>query len=796
MSVVRMSFVVLALALWVSAPAAAQSGSIEIRVIDPDHAAVVGAPVVLMHVPSGDLRTELTGASGICQFEGLAPGEYRVEISAPGFTLHTQSLMLAASRRTIEALLDVAPFSENVTVEAVATVPTIGRIKVPLRDQPLTVNTLSSEFIETHALNDVVSALQHVANVSAYKQYGVYQYFTFRGFSDSVQMVDGIRNEGNRVNTQLANVERLEVLKGPQSVLYGGDAVGAAVNLVLKKPTSEPIYDLSAATGRWNTYRGAFGAGGRVVGSNVLFYRFDLGGESADNFRHDPSKRLNATPSLLWRLSNASQLDVRYMFDRNRVSGDGGIPLVPLTAGFVPDPERTAIGDPLSRAVQGDGSDVIPKVARDVRYNTPQDFGLAVDHNVRLSFSQMFARGVAFRDTVGYRDFNDEYWTTEFLDVTPPSRVNRGFLYFDHHRQTWMNQAEVSGILKLGVEHNLLAGWDYQDHDNRTDRRGAANFNTTPLDLYNPVETHVPVNVRAFPLTRFDYLRQNTNGIFFQDTATVAPKVKVVIGTRYDRVRRANHNNPITNGIETQVAPTRGLSQKTTYRVGVVYQPVKTVDLYVQNSTAFRPNFSIQADGTPLEPEYGELYEAGQRLRLMQQRLELSAAVFQIEKRNVARSIGGGNFDQIGKLRSRGFETELHGRPASNLNLDLGYGFTKAVFADYFTNAGVNLSGKIPRRAPRHTVNLSAEYVWQNGFALMGGGQVVSDQFINDTDTVGFSAYELLHAAVTYTNGRVRYGLNFSNLTDREYWTSSLGNRQLYPGEPFNVMATIRIRTN
>jgi iron complex outermembrane receptor protein len=536
-----------------------------------------------------DQSTEITGASGTYQFEGLAPGEYRLEISAPGFTLHAQSLTVAANRRTVEAVLDVAPFSENVTVEAVATVPTIGRIKVPLRDQPLTVNTLSSEFIETHALNDVVSALQHVANVSAYKQYGVYQYFTFRGFSDSVQMVDGIRNEGNRVNTQLANVERLEVLKGPQSVLYGGDAVGAAVNLVLKKPTSEPIYDFSGATGRWKTYRGALGAGGRVVRSNVLFYRFDLGGESADNFRHDPSRRLNATPSLMWRFSNTSQLDLRYMFDRNRVSGDAGIPLVPLTGGFVPSPERTAIGDPLSRAVQGDGTDVIPKVARDVRYNTPQDFGLSVDHNVRLSFSQMFARGVAFRDTVGYRNFDDEYWTTESLDVTPPSRVNRGFLYFEHHRDTWMNQAEVSGIVKLGVEHNLLAGWDYQDHGNRTDRRGTANYNTTPVDLYNPVETHVPVNVHAFPLTRFDYLAQNTNGVFFQDTATIAPKLKVVIGTRYDSVRRANHNNPITNGIETQVIPTRGESQKTTYRVGVVYQPVKTYDLYVQNSTAFRP---------------------------------------------------------------------------------------------------------------------------------------------------------------------------------------------------------------
>ena len=796
MSLVRRSLSALALVLWASAPAAAQSGSLEVRVLDPDHAAVVGAPVVLIHAQSGDQRTGLTGASGVCQFDGLAPAEYRVEISAPGFTLHTQMVTLNAGRRTVDAVLEVAPISENVTVSAVATVPTIGRIKVPLRDQPLTVNTLSSEFIETHALNDVVSALQHVANVSAYKQYGVYQYFTFRGFSDSVQMVDGIRNEGNRVNTQLANVERLEVLKGPQSVLYGGDAVGAAVNLVLKKPTSEPIYDFSAGSGRWNTYRGALGAGGRVVRSNVLFYRFDMGGESADNFRHDPGKRFNATPSLMWRFSNSSQLDFRYMFDRNRVSGDAGIPLVPLTGGFVPSPERTAIGDPLSRAVQGDGTDVIPKVARDVRYNTPQDFGLAVDHNVRLSFSQMFARGVAFRDTVGYRDFDDEYWTTESLDVTPPSRVNRGFLYFEHHRQAWMNQAEVSGIVKAGVEHNLLAGWDYQDHDNRTDRRGAANFITTPVDLYNPVEMHVPVDVHAFAVTRYDYLAQNTNGIFFQDTVTVVPKLKVVVGSRYDRVRRANHNNPIANGIETPGPLTRGQSRKTTYRVGAVYQPVGNYDLYVQNSTAFKPNFSIQADGTPLKPEYGELYEAGQRVRFMQQRLEWSASVFQIEKRNVARSIGGGNFDQIGKLRSRGFETELHGRVASSLNFDLGYGFTKAVFADYFTNAGVNLSGRIPRRAPRHTVNLSGEYVWRNGFSLMGGGQVVSHQFINDTDTVGFSAYEVLYAGATYTRGRIRYGLNLTNLTDRQYWTSSLGNRQLYPGEPFNVMATIRVRTN
>jgi len=109
MRVVRLSCAALVLALWVSAPVAAQSGSIEVRVTDPDHAAVVGAPVVLIHASSGDQRTGLTGASGVCQFEGLAPAEYRIEIAAPGFALHTRSVTVAAGRRIIEALLDVAP---------------------------------------------------------------------------------------------------------------------------------------------------------------------------------------------------------------------------------------------------------------------------------------------------------------------------------------------------------------------------------------------------------------------------------------------------------------------------------------------------------------------------------------------------------------------------------------------------------------------------------------------------------------------------------------------------------------
>jgi len=272
----------------------AQTASLVARVVDPGRAVVVGAPVILTHAQSNAQQTALTGSDGIARFTGLAPGEYRLEIAATNFRVHTQTLTLTAGDRPVEAVLELAPFREDVTVEGVATVPTIGRVNVPLRDQPLTVNTLTSEFLTTYAVNDLVTALKYIPNATAYSQYGVYQYFTFRGFSDNVQLVDGIRNEGNRVNTQLANVERLEVLKGPASVLYGGDAIGATVNIVLKKPSPDPVYDFSGTVGRWDTYRSSFGAAGRVGRMDDVFYRFDIAGDAADNFRHDQSKRLTS----------------------------------------------------------------------------------------------------------------------------------------------------------------------------------------------------------------------------------------------------------------------------------------------------------------------------------------------------------------------------------------------------------------------------------------------------------------------------------------------------------------------
>jgi outer membrane receptor protein involved in Fe transport len=291
---------------------------------------------------------------------------------------------------------------EDVTVRGIATTPSIGRTAVPLQDQPITVNKVTAELLRSQGINDLVTALQYVNNVNAYQQYGVYEHYEFRGFADAVQMVDGIRNEGNKVRSQLSNVEAIEVLKGPASVLYGSDAVGATMNIVLKKPSAQPSYDLSTSAGSWNTYRGSFGATGRLAGDRTL-YRLDTGVESSDNFRGDTWNRLNITPTLAYRIGQSDQLDVRYSLNRNDVSGDAGLPLV----------------------TRPDSTSFIADVPRERRYSTPQDFALSYDHNIRSSYGHTFGNGLGVRNISGYRVYDDEYWITETLRVTYPSTVNR-----------------------------------------------------------------------------------------------------------------------------------------------------------------------------------------------------------------------------------------------------------------------------------------------------------------------------------------------------------------------------------
>ena len=254
-----------ALALLTTAmPAAAQTSTLTGRVVDAQGAAVPGADVTLTSTGASP-QTAVSRADGTFSFTGVARGAHTLTVRATGFTAATQTVTVGATPAPVNVSLQVAGLQEDVTVQAalLGTAAT-GKTALPLRELPLTVNAVPRALIDEQGANDLVTALKNVPSVLPFTTYGVYEYYSIRGFMDSVQLVDGVRAEGNRTNTQLTAIDRVEVLKGPSSALYGGGALGGTINLIRKKPSATPAYEITAAAGSWATGRGAFGATGRL----------------------------------------------------------------------------------------------------------------------------------------------------------------------------------------------------------------------------------------------------------------------------------------------------------------------------------------------------------------------------------------------------------------------------------------------------------------------------------------------------------------------------------------------------
>ena len=767
--------IVACLALLVPAGAFAQGASVSGRVVDPQGASVGGADVVLAPA-SGATRSARSRPDGAFSFESVASGAYTVRVEAGGFAPFAQSVTVGAGPATVNVSLQVAGVVEGVTVQgALLGTANTGKTTVPLRDQPITVNAVSSALIAGQGVNDLVTALKNVSGVYSFTTYGVYEYYSFRGFLSSVQLVDGIRNEGNRINTQLTNIDRIEVLKGPSSALYGGSALGATVNLIRKKPSGTPSYDAMGAFGQWQTGRGAFGATGRVGGNDATLYRLDIGAEGREGYRHDDAKRFTITPSLAWRLGANNQVNVNYTMNHDQFGGDAGLPLVDTS---------------LETATE----DNIPDVPRDRNYRTPYDDATSFDNNIQVAYARQLTGSLGFRDTVSYRHFDDKYLLSEEVDFIAPSTVDRYYLYFNHHRRPLMNIAELTAHTRKGIEQDIVFGWESQRYHNYTTLPEEDFFSAESIDAFDPVETQTEPSI---VITRQNVFTNTTNAFYAQDHLTLSSKVKLLLGGRYDVYRRNSHSDPIEDGNVTGEGPiTRRETEAFTGRAGLVYQPAPAVDLYGSYATSFTPLTLAQPDGRTLDPETGEQVEFGQRFHMAKNRVTLNTSIYRLVRQNVAFRRPGNVFVQAGEVESKGFEADLETIPAANWRLNAGYAFTDAQFNDFEVSEGENLRGNTPSYAPRHTFNIWAGYEWPSGLGVSAGTRYFGQVFVDQENTFDVKGYGLVNLAAHYRKGPLEYAINVNNVTDTKYLVPHQDYLQVYPGEPVNVLATVRVHWN
>lgn len=767
-----------------------QNGGIDGRVADPQQGALPQA-TVLLNLASRNVARQVTNAAGQFSFDNVAPGVYTLKVERGGFNSAEQNVTVESGRRaTVEVNLTLAQVSESVTVLADNERLVASRTEIPLRELPVTVQTVTSDVLQQTGGTDLVRALQNVPGTNSVLLYGVYEYYIFRGFGfdnivGSSVLLDGLRQEGNRINSQLNFIESVEVLKGPSSMLYGTEAVGGTINLVRKKPVSTPNYEFLARAGRWGYAGAEAGATGPLGKSESLLYRLDFGFNRADGWRDAGWRRINVSPAVHWRATSRDQLNFYSILTFDNYDGDAGFPLI--RSANEANPFRSTI---------------IPNIDFSRRFSTPSDFQKTRDAIPQLFWTHTFNDNFRLRNAFSYRLFNDEYFVAETLSNNPartPDLIDREMFYFFHRRRPLLNQTDFVAIVKKGWEHQFVGGYEYARYDGTTTRSSSVfSIPVAPVSLSNP-QPDRPLPATNFPPSRFDHFVNRTHAYYFQDFIRVNPRFTALFSGRFDDFRRDARRNPVVNGVESIVPLTTITQRPFTYRAAVNAQATKWMGLYASYGTSFRAQTSLSADGKNLKPETGNQFEFGQRFDLLQGRATLNTALFWIEKENVTVSRPNGVFDQAGRLRSKGFEADLRGRPTRRLQLLASYGFTQAQFKDFFSEDGdgslIDLRGRTPTFVPRHTASLWAAYDLPRGWQVALGTRYLGRTPPSNFNYYFMGGYTIWDAAVFYRARRFEWGLNLNNFTNKErYFTGAINEILLYPGRPFDAQMNIRYR--
>lgn len=649
------------------------------------------------------------------------------------------------------------------------------KLNAPLKQLPVTFNSIGKSTLESQGTDDFQSALRNVSGVNPVETYGGFQQFVIRGFTDFLFLVDGFRDERQNISesapmSTTASVERIEVIKGPASVLFGHSALGGIINIIRKQPAAVPAYDFSVAYGSYNTRRVTAGAGGAIT--SKLTYRADFGISDQDGWRKAGYSKANGYLALNYALTEHDEFQFQIGGSKDHYKLDAGIPTI---------------------------NGIIPAgVALSARYNTPQDYMDYTRNDFQLRYSHSFSPGTKLTETIAYANDSYHYFSSETLTLTPAQdSVQRGYFNFNTSLKPLQNTLELSSVWHTGaVEQKFTFGNSLNYLNWKQVRDNNLPESATTVSAINPVETQPDIVIVND--TR-KILSELSTSFYLQDWIKFSSKLKGLIGLRYDYFDGKYRTdklvtNDFVNGTES--------GRKTnafTYRAGLVYEPVSSVSIYGSYSNYFKPARQLPVNDIVLKPETGHMSEVGVKV-VLTDKLSSTTSAYYIGKSDIIIGKGAGVYDQAGKAVSKGIEEDLTYTPTEHLSVIAGYSYTDARFKDFIEGGGVNLKGNRLFYAPDHQANLWATYRFakhaaDNGFNVSLGGNLMGNSYADNENTVKLPSYTIINAAIHYQFKHAEIGLNVNNVFNKtEYFVSAINGNQLYPGKPANYLASIRYK--
>ncbi|WP_165973485.1 TonB-dependent siderophore receptor [Luteibacter rhizovicinus] len=631
------------------------------------------------------------------------------------------------------------------------------KTRTPLIETPQMVSVVTQEQIRMQGAQSVVQALGYSAGVAGYGPNLRSDWYTvIRGFSPSLYL-DGLQLP---VTMNLASwivdpyqLERVDVLHGPSSVLYGQGDPGGTVDMVSKVAGGPPVHEVQMQIGDRARKQLAFDYGDYLSKDGQWSYRIVAVGRKQD-IANTPfgSSRVMVAPSIAWKPSADTSLVVTANYLRDRLNASDSF--LPAVGTIQPSPygrisPHTFIGDP--------------------------DFTKYLKHEYAAGyrFEHRFDDAWTFRQNARYsRTWLDNNMLYGIGMAEDGHSIDRyaGIAKPDYRRLTVDNQLEAR--FNTGAfQHTVLMGVDYQSQ--RTS--DPENYALGPaVDLYNPVYT--PVDPAIFAPGAANYpqdlqQRQKQLGVYAQDQIKYDDHWVLVLSGRQDWSRSESIDYAVANASKAKQN-----DHAFTGRVGLVYLADNGLAPYLSYSESFNPQTVANAYGAPFRPTTGTQYEAGLRFQPKGTQTTLTAAVFQIRQQNVTTpdpdQINHPNgYVQTGEVRSRGVELEARTSFANGINMIGSYTYQDV----RNTKANDNTLNKWPVSIPipRELASLWADYTLSGGdlagLGFGGGVRYVSSSFGAPDNSLRVPAYTLIDATAFYQLPQWRLALNLSNLANKVY---------------------------
>lgn len=648
---------------------------------------------------------------------------------------------------------------------------------------PVSIQVVAQQVLQDQQVTSLDKALQNVAGVVTFStNQGLSDGFLIRGFGSNTTYRDGFLRPdilgGGTSKGETANIERIEVVKGPGSVLFGRTEPGGLINIVTKQPLAESRTTVQQQVGSHAFHRTSIDSTGALADDESALYRVNLSYVDSDSFRDfvkDEGYLLAPTLKYVFSEQTSALLEVEYQNFND--TPDGGI--LPINGRPAEVPRSRVFFEPESNV--NDGDRLLASLTWTHRFNEQWELRQRVlGERFKIENLTLFT-GALDADGTLERFFN-----------------NGG----NQDSKRYSTTLDLTGRFSTGaVAHTLLFGVDYFRVTDALIGNNCCDA-APPFNLFNPVYNPIP---QVFdPANNFDlHFKQSFYGIYVQDQIELPGNLHLLAGARYDNARGSSDGVTTTH------------NDRITPRLGALWQPASNTSLYVTYTENFGASNSLfNPPDRQLPPQTAQQWEAGVKTEWLDGRLSATLSAFDLTKQNTAVADPQNPNQQIavGEARTKGFEFELVGALAEGWQVIGGLAYMpfakvtrdiQPVFDDAGTvvGSGPGFTGNRLFLAPRRQASVWTTYAVQSGAwrgLRLGAGVVgLSRRFGDPGNSYVLPGYAVVNTMVSFgwqlDGYRLTAQLNADNLLDRRYYPGSNSGSFIDVGAPRSVLASLKV---